>query len=81
MALYCASVLRDVTMLTAAHRLPHRPSRVLVGGTSGSGKTTLASRTALMIDASQTEIDSLHHGPGWTVRPEFIANVAALAAE
>lgn len=68
-------------MLAAADRLPYRPSRVLVGGTSGSGKTTLAGRIALMIGASHTEIDSLHHGPGWTVRPEFIADVAALAGE
>jgi hypothetical protein len=33
-----------------------------------------------MIGASHTEIDSLHHGPGWTVRPDFISDVAALAA-
>jgi adenylate kinase family enzyme len=73
--LYC----RNVPMLSAGDRLPCRPSRVLVGGTSGSGKTTLAGRIAVMIGASHTEIDSLHHGPGWTVRPEFIADVSALA--
>jgi adenylate kinase family enzyme len=67
-------------MLNAADRLPYQPSRVLVGGTSGSGKTTLAGRIAAMIDATHTEIDSLHHGTGWTARPEFIADVAALAA-
>jgi hypothetical protein len=33
-----------------------------------------------MLGASHTEIDSLYHGPGWTVRPEFITDVAALAA-
>jgi energy-coupling factor transporter ATP-binding protein EcfA2 len=70
-----------VPVLSVADRLPYRPSRVLVGGTSGSGKTTLAGRIALMIGASHTEIDSLHHGPGWTMRPEFIADVAALAGE
>jgi hypothetical protein len=32
-----------------------------------------------MIGAAHTEIDSLQHGPGWTVRPEFIADVAALS--
>jgi adenylate kinase family enzyme len=53
---------------------------VVVGGTSGSGKTTLARRTTAAIGAAaHTEIDSLHHGPGWTVRPEFLADVAALA--
>ena len=67
-------------MLSAGDRLLCRPSRVLVGGPSGSGKTTLAGCIASMIGASHTEIDSLYHGPGWTVRPEFIADVAALAA-
>jgi hypothetical protein len=67
-------------MLSAADRLPYRPSRVVVGGASGSGKTTLAGLLAAMIGAAHTEIDSLHHGPGWTARPEFIADVAVLAA-
>jgi hypothetical protein len=26
-----------------------------------------------------TEIDALHHGPGWTVRPQFLAEVEALS--
>ena len=38
------SSLTAVPLLSAADRLPHRPTRVLVGGTSGSGKTTLARR-------------------------------------
>jgi hypothetical protein len=33
-----------------------------------------------MIGASHTEIDSVYHGPGWTVRPDFITDVSALAA-
>jgi adenylate kinase family enzyme len=74
------SSLMAVPLLSAADRLPRRPSRVVVGGTSGSGKTTLARRIGATIGASHTEIDSLHHGPGWTVRPEFLADVAALAA-
>jgi hypothetical protein len=56
--------LAAVPLLSAADRLPHRPARVVVGGTSGSGKTTLARRIAATIGASHTEIDSLHHGPG-----------------
>jgi adenylate kinase family enzyme len=67
-------------MLSAADRLSRRPTRVVVGGTSGSGTTTLARRIAAAIGASHTEIDSLHHGPGWTVRTEFLPDVAALAA-
>jgi adenylate kinase family enzyme len=70
---------RAVAILCAADLLPCRPTRVVVGGTSGSGKTTLARRIAATVGASHTEIDSLHHGPGWTVRPEFVADVAALA--
>ena len=62
-------------------RLPGRPERVLVGGTSGSGKTTLARRIADQIGAPHTELDSLHHGPNWTVRPTFEADVVALAAQ
>jgi adenylate kinase family enzyme len=54
---------------------------VVVGGTSGSGKTTLACRIGAAIGAWHTEIDSLHHGPGRTVRPQFLADVAALAAQ
>jgi adenylate kinase family enzyme len=73
------SSLMAVPLLSAADRLPRRPSRVVVGGTSGSGKTTLARRIGATIGASHTEIDSLHHGPGWTVRPEFLADVTALA--
>jgi adenylate kinase family enzyme len=71
--------VRAVPIVSAADRLPRRPTQVVVGGTSGSGKTTLARRIAAAISASQTEIDSLHRGPGWTVRPEFLADVAALA--
>ena len=59
---------------------PARPSRVLVAGTSGSGKTTLAGRIGVALGLPHTEIDALFHGPGWTKRPTFEADVAALAA-
>jgi adenylate kinase family enzyme len=57
------------------------PRRVLVAGTSGSGKTTLAGRLSAMVGAPHTEIDGLYHGPGWTPRDSFMAEVAAFAAE
>ncbi|MGY1807010.1 hypothetical protein ACI8AF_06525 [Blastococcus sp. SYSU D00669] len=60
--------------------LPHRPARVLVAGTSGSGKTTLASRIAHALGSEHVEIDALFHGPGWTRRPSFEADVHAFAA-
>ena len=68
-------------MLTASDALPCEPSRVLVAGTSGSGKTTLAGRIAATVGVPHTEIDALYHGPGWTLRESFMADVAALAAQ
>jgi adenylate kinase family enzyme len=67
-------------MLTALDPLPAAPRRVIVAGTSGSGKSTLARRIAETAGLRYVEIDSLFHGPGWTPRPEFDAEVAALAA-
>lgn len=67
-------------MLTEHDPLPARPRRVLVAGTSGSGKSTLARRIAGRALLPYTEIDGLFHGPGWTPRPEFDDEVAALAA-
>lgn len=55
--------------------LPAPPHRVLVAGGSGSGKTTLAGRVAGRLGVPHVEIDALFHGPGWTPRPEFEADV------
>ncbi len=62
--------------------LPRRPERVLVAGTSGAGRTTLARAVAEVLGCSHVELDSLHHGPGWTQRPEFedVARVAAASS-
>ena len=60
--------------------LPARPRRILVAGTSGSGKTTLAIALAARLGIPHTDIDGLFHGPGWTPRPEFADDVAALVA-
>jgi adenylate kinase family enzyme len=68
-------------VLTARDPLPERPERVLVAGTSGAGKTTVADRIASVLGLPRVEIDALHHGPGWQPRPEFRADVQALAAE
>lgn len=40
--------------------------RVSVVGTSGSGKTTFARALAERLRVPYTELDSLHHGSGWT---------------
>jgi adenylate kinase family enzyme len=68
-------------VLTAEEALSSTPRRVLVAGTSGSGKTTLAGRIAALVGAPHTEIDALYHGPDWTPRDCFLADVAALAAQ
>ncbi|MFJ4795010.1 P-loop NTPase family protein [Kitasatospora purpeofusca] len=54
--------------------------RVLVAGVSGAGKTTMAARLAVLLDLPRHELDALHHGPGWTPRPEFRSDVEAFAA-
>lgn len=45
------------------------------------GKTTLAAEVARRLDIPHVEIDALFHGPDWTPRPEFEADVAAFTAE
>ena len=54
--------------------------RVLVSGISGAGKSTLARRIAELRDLPYTELDALHHGPGWVRRPEFERDAVKLAA-
>ena len=66
-------------MLTATSPLPYRPFRVLVAGTAGSGKTTLAGAIGTRLALPTVEIDALYHGPGWTTRPSFEADVRAFA--
>lgn len=62
--------------MTAA---PHAPRRILVAGVSGVGKTTLCREIERRSGIPHTEIGALFHGPGWTPRPEFAADVARLA--
>lgn len=58
--------------------LPSPPRRVLVAGVSGAGKTTLARRIAAITGGPHTEMDAIFHGPEWTPRPEFLADVHSL---
>lgn len=68
-------------LLSARDPLPGRPQRVLVAGTSGAGKTTTARRIAAVLGLPHTEIDGLFHGPAWTERATFKADVARFTAE
>jgi len=70
-----------VPLLTAVDPLPRHPQRVLVAGTSGSGKTTLANRVAAVLRVPHIELDALFHGPGWTPRPSFEADVHRFSAQ
>ncbi|MQW76596.1 AAA family ATPase [Nocardioides sp. dk4132] len=59
---------------------PSDGCRVLIAGRSGSGKTTLGARLATVLGVPHVELDALHHGPAWTPRPEFLADVDRLTA-
>ncbi|MCB5274954.1 hypothetical protein BJG92_02492 [Arthrobacter sp. SO5] len=65
-------------MLSHKDPLPYPPRRVLVAGVSGVGKTTLARRIAAITGGPHTEIDAIFHGPAWTPRPEFLADVHSM---
>jgi hypothetical protein len=66
-------------MLSARDPLPSPlPGRVLVAGVSGVGKSTLARRLSSLTALPYTEIDALFHGPDWTPREEFDAEIAEL---
>ena len=54
--------------------------RILIAGITGSGKTTLARRLAERRGLPHIELDALFHGPGWTPRASFLADVGAFAA-
>lgn len=55
--------------------LPPATRRILVTGSSGAGKSTLRATISTTLHLPTVEIDSLHHGPNWTSRPTFAADV------
>lgn len=61
--------------------LPYRPRRIVVAGTSGAGKTTLSARLGEILCIPHVEMDGLHHGPNWTPRPTFRADVEAFTSQ
>ncbi len=71
----------SVPLLSVVDPLPRRPHRVVVAGTSAAGKTTLAVRIGEVSGSRHVEIDALFHGPAWTPRESFTAEVVAFTAE
>ena len=67
-------------LIGAGTMLDRPPARILVAGTSGAGKTTVASRLADLLDLPHVEIDALYHGPNWTPRESFVADVDAFSS-
>lgn len=62
-------------LLGPADSLPGTTRRILITGASGAGKSTLREAISATLGIPTVEIDSLYHGPGWTVRPTFVAEV------
>jgi adenylate kinase family enzyme len=60
---------------------PQTPRRILVAGASGAGKSTMSRRIAAAAGLPYQEIDALFHGPDWTPRPSFVADVEAFTAQ
>lgn len=54
-------------VLRSLDPLPRVPRRVTVAGSSGSGKSSLAKELSELLNLPYVELDSLFHGPGWTV--------------
>ncbi|MEO8528439.1 MAG: AAA family ATPase [Pseudolysinimonas sp.] len=57
------------------------PRRIAIAGVSGAGKSTFAARLADRHELRYQELDELHHGPGWSVLPDFVDKVERLTAE
>ncbi|WP_418001852.1 AAA family ATPase [Mycobacterium sp. PDNC021] len=69
-----------MTVLGPEDPLPHTTARILVTGPSGAGKSTLRETISMILQLPTVEIDSLHHGPNWTPRPTFAADVEHFTA-
>ncbi|WP_022884137.1 ATPase AAA [Glaciibacter superstes] len=67
-------------MLSSKDAIPLNPRRSLIAGVSGAGKSTLAARIAHELGVQYVELDALYHGPSWTKRETFEAEVESLVS-
>ena len=70
-----------MALLGPTDPLPQSSRRFLIAGASGAGKSTLRVVVSDLLDLPTVELDSLHHGPNWTRRPTFVADVDSFTSE
>lgn len=67
-------------LLSSVDQLDFSPSRALIAGVSGSGKSSLCRRLSRQLGLAYVELDSLFHGPNWSVLPTFELEVERFIA-
>lgn len=76
----CDAAVVTTMLLGPTDPLPDSTRRILITGASGAGKSTLRETISTTLGLPTVEIDSLHHGPHWTPRPSFAADVERFTA-
>lgn len=68
-------MINVVPLLRFDDQVPVRPRKIAVAGAAGSGKSSLARLLGQWGDLPYVELDSLYHGPNWTVRDTWMDEV------
>ncbi|GAA4424883.1 adenylate kinase [Actinokineospora soli] len=67
-----------MVILGCGDPLPLRPRKIAVAGPAGSGKSSLARLLGDLVAVPYVELDSLYHGPDWTVRESWVDDVSRI---